>query len=114
MADTHYYNIHHYNIHLGRRIWKDRVAGCVMFVLTLCAVLLVVAMAAGLYVKSAPVLRDHGLWELLTSSEWRPAKNEFGFLPFLAGTAWCTLLALVLALPVSFSWPFIFQNMRGR
>lgn len=102
MADTHYYNIHHYNIHLGRRIWKDRVAGCVMFVLTLCAVLLVVAMAAGLYVKSAPVLRDHGLWELLTSSEWRPAKNEFGFLPFLAGTAWCTLLALVLALPVSF------------
>lgn len=28
-------------------------------------------------------------------------KGEFGFLPFLSGTFWCTVVAIVLALPVS-------------
>ena len=28
-------------------------------------------------------------------------KGEFGFLPFIAGTFWCTVVAIVLALPVS-------------
>lgn len=83
------------------RIFKDKMAGGVMAALTLAAILLVVVMAVELRVKSAPILRHYSLWTLLTESQWKPMKGEFGFLPFLAGTFWCTVVAIVLALPVS-------------
>lgn len=83
------------------RIFKDKMAGSVMAALTLAAILLVVVMAVELCVKSAPILRHYSLWTLLTESQWKPMKGEFGFLPFLAGTFWCTVVAIVLALPVS-------------
>ena len=72
-----------------------------MFALTLIAILMVVIIAIGLYLKSAPVLEDKSLWSLLFSSEWRPMKGEFGFLPFIMGTIWVTLLAILIALPIS-------------
>lgn len=83
------------------RIFKDKMAGSVMAALTLAAILLVVVMAVELCVKSAPILRHYSLWTLLTESQWKPMKGEFGFLPFIAGTFWCTVVAIVLALPVS-------------
>ena len=42
-----------------------------------------------------------GLWGLITDSSWQPFKNHFGFLPFIMGTIWVTLLAIMIALPLS-------------
>ena len=83
------------------RIAKERTAGGVMFVLTAASLLLVVVMGVGLYLKASPILDEHSLWELLSSGEWRPFKNSFGFLPFIMGTVWVTGIALALALPLS-------------
>lgn len=83
------------------RVFKDKMAGGVMAALSLAAILLVVVMAVELCFKSAPILSHYSLWSLLTESHWKPMKGEFGFLPFIAGTFWCTAVALVLALPVS-------------
>ncbi len=83
------------------RILKDRTAEAVMFTMCIVAILFVIVMAVGLYLKSAPVLHDKSLWQLLTSAEWRPMKGEFGFFPFIMGTIWVTLLAILLALPIS-------------
>lgn len=86
---------------MNSRILKDRTAHFVMLCMSLFAILLVLLMAAGLYLKSHPVLEAHSLWKLLFSSEWRPMKGEFGFLPFIMGTIWVTLVAILFALPVS-------------
>ena len=83
------------------RIIKDKTAQGAMCVLTVVSILFVVVMFVGLYLKSAPVLREHSLWSLLTSSEWKPLKGEFGFLPFIAGTLWVTFIAILIALPIS-------------
>ena len=72
-----------------------------MTVLTISSLLLVVAMAVGLYLKSVPILQEHSLWDLLTEGEWRPMSNRFGFFPFLMGTLYVSLLALGLAIPIS-------------
>ena len=72
-----------------------------MFVMTAASLLLVLIMGAGLYLKAAPILDEHSLWDLLSSGEWRPFKNSFGFLPFIMGTVWVTGIALALALPLS-------------
>ena len=72
-----------------------------MFLLTITSIFLVIIMAVGLFIKSEPILRQYNLWELLTESNWRPMEGKFGFLPFLAGTFWCTTLAILIALPIS-------------
>lgn len=72
-----------------------------MFLLTIASIFLVIIMAVGLFIKSEPILSQYNLWELLTESNWRPMEGKFGFLPFLAGTFWCTALAIFIALPIS-------------
>lgn len=83
------------------RILKDRTARDIMLVLTLLSVVMVAVIAIGLYLKSKPVLESESLWTLLFSSEWKPLKGRFGFLPFLMGTVWVTLLSITIALPIS-------------
>lgn len=83
------------------RILKDRTARDIMLVLTLLSIVMVAVIAIGLYLKSKPVLESESLWTLLFSSEWKPLKGRFGFLPFLMGTVWVTLLSITIALPIS-------------
>lgn len=83
------------------RIAKEKTVGGVMFILTAASLLLVVAMGIGLYFKLAPIFEEHSLWELLSASEWKPFRNQFGFFPFIMGTVWVTASALLFALPLS-------------
>lgn len=83
------------------RALKDRTAKGLMLTMTVVAILTVVAIAIGLYLKSRPVLESQSLSSLLFGSQWRPLKGQFGFLPFLMGTVWVTLLAIAFALPIS-------------
>lgn len=83
------------------RIIKDRIASEIMVIFTISSLLLVVAMAIGLYLKSTDILAEHSFWELLTASEWRPMQNQFGFLAFLIGTFYVTGVAIIIALPIS-------------
>ena len=84
-----------------KRLLKDRIAEQLMAILTVSSLLLVVAMAVGLYLKSVPILQEHSLWDLLTEGEWRPMADKFGFFPFLMGTLYVSLLALGIAIPIS-------------
>ena len=72
-----------------------------MFFLVILSLFLVVGMGFGLYLKSSPILESHSLWELLSSSNWKPLKGQFGFFPFVMGTVWVTLIAITLAFPVA-------------
>ncbi len=83
------------------RILKDRAARDIMLTLTVLSIIMVAAIAVGLYLKSKPVLDSESLWTLLFSSEWKPLKGKFGFFPFLMGTVWVTLLSIAIALPIS-------------
>ena len=40
-------------------------------------------------------------WGFITSSEWNPVLREFGALPFIYGTVLSSLLALIIAVPLS-------------
>ena len=83
------------------RIIKDKVAGGVMTRFTLLSLILLVAMAVGLWLKSADILEEHSMWNLLTASEWKPMRNQFGFLAFISGTFYVTGVETVIALPTS-------------
>jgi phosphate transport system permease protein len=90
------------NYNIGVRILKEKTASGVMFFLTIITMLVVVVMGIGLFIKSAPVFEDHSLSKLLFSSNWKPMRGEFGFLPFIMGTIWVTAIAVIIAVPISF------------
>ena len=83
------------------RLIKEKVASTTMLILTLSALLLVVLIAVGLVLKSMPILEEKSLTDLIFGSSWKPMKGEFGFLPFIMGTISVTILAVILALPIS-------------
>ncbi|MDX2054927.1 MAG: phosphate ABC transporter permease subunit PstC [Polyangiaceae bacterium] len=72
--------------------------------LTLLFALVVVAALAGMAVQmlkaSKLSLATFGLG-FITSTSWDPVQDQFGALPFIFGTVVSSLLALVLAVPVS-------------
>ncbi len=84
-----------------RRIQIDKAASKVMFTFVIFSGLIVFLMIAGLYYRARPILMTRPLSELLFSSVWRPSRGEFGFYPFIMGTAWVTMVAMAIALPLS-------------
>jgi len=83
------------------RTAKDRIATRFFFILTIGCCLLVVALAAGLYWKSRPLLAIQPISGILFSSDWAPGNGHFGLLAFLAGTVYVTVLAMLICVPVS-------------
>ncbi|HMG83807.1 MAG TPA: phosphate ABC transporter permease subunit PstC [Ferruginibacter sp.] len=83
------------------RLIKDRISANLFLVLSLFSILTVVLIGYGLYYKSAPILGDSSLWHLLSSTEWKPFKNEFGFFSYIVGSLAVTIIAIVIALPLS-------------
>ncbi|HRG38695.1 MAG TPA: phosphate ABC transporter permease subunit PstC [Bacteroidia bacterium] len=86
---------------MSTRLAKDKTIKGVFLTLTLLSLFVVVLIIVGLYYKSAPILEKNSLWDMLSSDVWRPFKGKFGFLPFITGTLYVTLVAIVIALPLS-------------
>lgn len=83
------------------RKFKDILARRIMLGLCLFVLSLTFLMAFGLYQRSKPVLAIRGLSELLFSSVWHPTQGQFGLGSFIVGTLWVTIIALLIAVPLS-------------
>jgi len=68
---------------------------------TLMSIFFLFLIGGGLFVNSLPIMQEKGLWTLLTTSNWRPFKGEFGFASYILSTLYVTGIAIVIALPVS-------------
>jgi phosphate transport system permease protein len=78
---------------------EDLLAERVYFAITLLPVILLATMALALVLRSLPILQLHSPLELLSGRVWQPQRGNFGFLPFIAGTFWVTVTAMLLAVP---------------
>ena len=83
------------------RVIKDNLARNAMFTITILSLLVALLIGIGLYLKASPILHEKSLWSLLTTTNWKPFKGEFGFYPFIMGTLWVTGIAIAIALPLS-------------
>ncbi len=64
-------------------------------------ILLLIVMGLSLFLKALPIMREKNLFVLLTSSDWKPFKGDFGFLPFILSTCYVSLIAIIIASPLS-------------
>jgi phosphate transport system permease protein len=68
--------------------------------LALSILLILLVMIIGMVRESLPALQAFG-WKFVTSSEWDAVQGKFGALPYVWGSVVSSLLALLLATPLS-------------
>jgi phosphate transport system permease protein len=83
------------------RIIRDKTARHLMLGIAVFTILLLVLIGLSLFFRALPIMKEKNLWSLITSSDWKPFKGNFGFLPFILGTFYVSLIAIILALPFS-------------
>lgn len=93
---------------------QDFLATAFMRAASICCILLVVTIVLVLVLKSWPILSTRSLGSLLFTSAWRPMKGQFGFLAFIVGTLWVTVLAMAISVPVSLLSAVYLTEYAGR
>ena len=79
----------------------DRIFGLVAKGAAILTLALLVAILASLTISAWPAISKYGL-SFLTSTTWDPVKDEYGGLVMIYGTVATSLIALLIAVPVSF------------
>lgn len=85
---------------LAIRRATDRMAGGCTTLVSVATSSLVVVIGLVLLVRSWSIFATKPLGELLFSTTWKPLQNAFGYYPFIMGTLWVTLTAMVIAIPI--------------
>ncbi len=93
---------------------SDQLAGRLFFVFSVIPVALAILILVMLVYKSWPLLRTQSIWQLLAGQVWKPEEGLFGFWPFITGTFWVTLVALILAVPPSLLTAIYLSEYAGR
>ena len=84
------------------KAWRsrfDNLAHQGFYVLAVIPMALFLVMLGVLIYRSYPILESNSIWKLLTGQVWLPSKGSFGFLPFIMGTIWVTVVAMVVSVP---------------
>jgi phosphate transport system permease protein len=63
-------------------------------------VVLVIMMGYLMYHQSIPAIQKFG-WKFIINTDWDPVQESYGALPFIFGTLYSSLVALLIALPLS-------------
>jgi len=85
---------------LYRRIFLDKASTVWMLIAIVTILALPLVIGIGLYVKASPLMELKSIGELVGSATWLPHEEKFGFLPFILGSLYVTLIAFCLSVPV--------------
>src|SRR5688572_21846062 len=81
--------------------WADSAFSFLAHAAALLTLALLAGIIVSLFIGAFPAIREYGLG-FLASSDWDPVQNKYGGLVMIYGTLMTSLIALVIAVPVSF------------
>jgi phosphate transport system permease protein len=71
----------------------------VFSVVTLLPIILIIGIAIALIVRAWPVMQADSISNIIFGHVWKPEEGSFGFWPFIMGTAWVTVVGVLLSVP---------------
>ena len=83
----------------ARRIAQDQGARKIFGFVTLLPVILILLITVGLIFRAWPIVKAHTLVQTIFGIVWKPDSGSFGFWPFIMGTAWVTIVGVLLSVP---------------
>lgn len=100
-ADTDSFQNRGRSSRLSRRLLTERYSSYWLTAAGYLAIALFAGIMLLLFYRSLPILSEYPLSSLLTSANWDPAKDEFGFLPAIVGTVYVTALSMLMGVPIA-------------
>ena len=87
-----------------RKINSENITKLLLFVASLIIIFISAGMVLSLINGAIPAFKQFGLG-FIVSDEWNPTegRENYGALPFIAGTIYTSIIALIICLPLSFS-----------
>jgi phosphate transport system permease protein len=90
--------------------WADAVFSFLAHGAAWVTLLLLVGIIVSLLINAAPAIKEFGL-PFLWTAEWDPVQEKFGGLVMIYGTVMTSIIALVIAVPVSFGIALFLTEM---
>ena len=84
-------------IYTGR--CKEGTARCIFTIAALVSILAVILICVFLFANGIPGMIKIGISEFLSGQKWKPGNEIFGILPFILGSVYVTVGALVVGVP---------------
>lgn len=84
-------------IYTGR--CKEGTARCIFTIAALVSILAVILICVFLFANGIPGMIKIGISEFLSGKKWKPGNEIFGILPFILGSVYVTVGALVVGVP---------------
>ncbi len=81
--------------------WADTVFSMLAHGAAILTLLLLAGIIISLLIGAAPAIKEYG-FSFLWNSEWDPVQDKYGGLVMIYGTVMTSLIALIIAVPVSF------------
>jgi phosphate transport system permease protein len=79
----------------------DRLAKYAVYASALIAFVILFVMIVFIFKESLPALREIGVFNIIFGTKWYPRYEAFGILTMIVGSVVTTILALVIAVPMS-------------
>ncbi len=98
---------------LRQRRWGDRAFKWLTLLMALSIFVLIAIIGCELAKGSHLALVKFG-WRFLATSEWDPVNERFGALPFIFGTLVSSILALIIAVPLSIATAIYLTELAPR
>jgi phosphate transport system permease protein len=86
---------------MRRQRWQDFLFHKVTMGFALLVLLVLAGIIVSLVIGSLPAFREFG-WRFITTVEWDPVNDQYGALIAIAGTLATSIIALLIAFPLSF------------
>ena len=83
----------------ARRLRQDQTARRAFSIITLLPVILILLITIGLLIRAWPIISRDSLASTVFGVIWKPEQGSFGFWPFIMGTAWVTVVGVLLSVP---------------
>ncbi len=83
-----------------KQSFSDKIFSLISFLSALLILILIIGIFIVLLKESFPAIKEFGIIQFITNTEWNPVKEVFGGATQLFGTIITTILALVFAVPV--------------
>lgn len=95
---------------MAKRNFGDRLFFTVLIIAASLLLVLLLGVCISILHQSMPSVHAFG-WSFIWSSDWDPVSNKFGALSAIVGTLLSSLIALIIAVPLSFAIAVLISQM---
>ncbi|MFP8952917.1 phosphate ABC transporter permease subunit PstC [Natrialbaceae archaeon A-arb3/5] len=86
---------------LSKRLRRDRISSVWFTVAGYFAIGIFAMIVVTMVYQSLPLLQEYSIAQMVTSSNWNPGENQFGFLPAIVGTVYVSVLTMLMGTPIA-------------